>query len=252
MLRTPLAVALVAAALLPASAAMVGTAHAAAPRTQHLRPLARKVKATGTMTFSDAFSTLPLDTPWADGSVHGPWLANYDGYGTTEIADVNGSAVLSEQPETSTAPDETHAALVTSVPSFGDLTEVVKFVTVRQLRVGSPPNPWEEGWVLWHYTDDSHFYYVLLKPNGFELGKEDPSYPGGQRFLVTSATPTFPVGVPYTVTVTQVGGSISVAVDGKPLVSYTDTQSPYLTGHVGLYDEDAQVQFSSVSVSAAP
>lgn len=81
-------------------------------------------------------------------------------------------------------------------------------VTLKQLRNGdntpptpqnptSKPNPWEVGWLLWCFSPDPthpydpsptsnsnfRFYALCLKPNGWEVSKQDPSYKGGQRFL---------------------------------------------------------------------
>lgn len=197
--------------------------------------------------FTDGFATLPLGTGWTDGSVHGNWRSDYDGYGSTGTALDGATQVLSESPEASTSPSESHAALVTSVPTFGDLNATVSLRTVQQLRTPTP-NPWEVGWFLWHYTDDTHFYYLILKPNGWELGKEDPAYPGDQRFLATSAAPSFGVGSWHTVRVEQIGATITVWGDGEQLTSFTDTQRPYLSGAVGLYDEDATVHFTHLAV----
>lgn len=61
----------------------------------------------------------------------------------------------------------------------------------------SKPNPWEVGWLLWCFSPDPthpydpsptsnsnfRFYALCLKPNGWEVSKQDPSYRGGQRFL---------------------------------------------------------------------
>ena len=61
----------------------------------------------------------------------------------------------------------------------------------------SRPNPWEVGWLLWCFSPDPthpydpsptsnsnfRFYALTLKPNGWEVSKQDPSYKGGQRFL---------------------------------------------------------------------
>lgn len=61
----------------------------------------------------------------------------------------------------------------------------------------SEPNPWEVGWLLWCFSPDPthpydpsptsnsnfRFYALTLKPNGWEVSKQDPSYKGGQRFL---------------------------------------------------------------------
>ena len=81
-------------------------------------------------------------------------------------------------------------------------------VTLKQLRnkdntpptpnnPTSEPNPWEVGWLLWCFSPDPthpydpsptsnsnfRFYALTLKPNGWEVSKQDPSYKGGQRFL---------------------------------------------------------------------
>ena len=156
--------------------------------------------------------------------------------------------MLTESPKVSTSPGETHATLVTSTKSFGDLDWTVRVRTVSQLRLPTP-NPWEVGWALWHYTDDTHFYYVALKPNGWELGKEDPAYPGAQRYLRTGSSPTYAVGSWHTVRMRQVGNVITAWADGVQIASFTDTERPYSTGSVGLYDEDSLTHFDDVTVS---
>lgn len=85
-------------------------------------------------------------------------------------------------------------------------------VTIAQLRnkdntpptpqnPDSRPNPWEVGWLLWCFSPDPthsydpsptsnsnfRFYALCLKPNGWEVSKQDPSYKGGQRFLKSNA-----------------------------------------------------------------
>src|SRR5438034_1168735 len=82
-------------------------------------------------------------------------------------------------------------ALVLSRDTWRDLVAEIRLRTDRQLR-RPDPNPWEVGWILWHYTSDQRFYYIALKPNGWELGKADPGYPGDQRFLATAPHPVFP------------------------------------------------------------
>lgn len=193
----------------------------------------------------DDFGSYPA-TAWQPGEPHGPWGVVWTGYGS--VSPVAGAG-LRLQPAVATAPAETHSALVTSSTPLGDVDVTWTYRTVSQLRTGSAPNPWEAGWVLWHYADGTHFYYVLLKPNGWELGKEDPAYPGAQRFLATGEG-SFPIGQTYTVNVRQQGATISVSVDGAPLVVYTDTERPYLAGTIGLYDEDSTTDFSRVTARA--
>lgn len=98
-------------------------------------------------------------------------------------------------------------------PAYHDRLQVVysfsaNIVTTAQLRSpdntpptpqnpDSKPNPWEVGWLLWCFSPDPthpydpsptsnsnfRFYALCLKPNGWEVSKQDPSYKGGQRFL---------------------------------------------------------------------
>jgi hypothetical protein len=201
--------------------------------------------------FVDDFSSMPTDVCLPDGTGIGAWTFVFDGYGCTGFVASNGNTMLVEQPMASVSPGETHGALVIGPSTSGDLTLEVATATTRQLRTGSAPNPWEVGWVLWQYTDTAHFYYVALKPNGWELGKADPAYPGSQRFLDTGSWPTFPVGPWYRVRVTQTGSTVEVFVDDFLITSFTDTERPYTAGRLGLYTEDAAVSFDNVAVTTS-
>ena len=197
---------------------------------------------------SETWGELPLAVIWLDGTAVGNWLARYNGYGTTQVvSSADGIRSLELAPRASTAAAETHAGLVLSSQRFGDLDATVALQTVAQLR--SPqPNAWEMGWVLWHYQDDGHFYYLVLKPNGWELGKEDPAYPDSQRFLATGDHPVFPVGTWNVVQVTQRGSTMSAYANGVLLTTFEDVERPYLEGALGLYCEDSHVRFGTVSV----
>jgi hypothetical protein len=203
---------------------------------------------TQAVLLADNFAGVPRNQPLPDGSVHGTWRSDFHGYGTTQVTEEDGQVVLSQQPQTSTHPDETHASMVSTTQSFGDMELDVSTRTVRQLRQGEP-NPWETSWVTWHQTDNQHAYYLALKTNGWELGKLDPSYPGGQRFLATGNDPAFPVGTWNDVKVRQQGATMHVQVNGRDLATFTDQERPYLSGSVGLYNEDAHVQFKNVVVT---
>lgn len=110
-------------------------------------------------------------------------------------------------PVPSTDPDPAEHDRLQAVYSFS-----ANIVTTAQLRSpdntpptpqnpDSEPNPWEVGWLLWCFspdpthpydpspTDNSNFrfYALCLKPNGWEVSKQDPSYKGGQRFLKSNA-----------------------------------------------------------------
>jgi len=179
-----------------------------------------------------------------------PWRLAYSGFGHAWSSTRRGVTRITLQPARPARRTQTHAALVLSRGTWRDFAAEIRLRTNRQLR-RPHPNPWEVGWILWHYTSDHRFYYLALKPNGWELGKADPGYPGGQRFLATATHPVFPPGRWYTITVRQRGDGIVMAVDGRRLVRFTDTQDPYPSGRVGLYTEDASVTFQPVTVAPA-
>jgi hypothetical protein len=204
----------------------------------------------GTPLFHDDFESLPLGVGWVDNSVHGNWTCIYNCPGTGIEQD--GSRVLTESPPRSTSPEETHGSSVLTNTSFGDFDMTVRAKTVEQLRTGSPPNNWEIAWVLWHHQDRWNSYYVVLKPQGWEVGKAIycegcPWDNQGQVFLATGSSPSFPIGRWYDVRIRQVGATISVYADGVHLTTFTDS-SPILSGKIGLYNEDAHVHFDDVTI----
>ncbi|MEP6779555.1 MAG: hypothetical protein ABJC26_06665 [Gemmatimonadaceae bacterium] len=192
------------------------------------------------------------DTPTkqclTEGDSLGAWNLRFSGHGCTQITPDVGGASLSMQPAAASGSSETHAPLLLG-PEYGDkFLMTARVETVQQLRRNSEPNAWEVAWVLWQYQDDEHFYYFIPKPNGWELGKRDPAYSGGQRFLATGTDQKFPVGHAYNVQIANRGNAITVTVDGVVLATVTDTERPYLTGRVALYSEDAEIKVHQVSV----
>lgn len=195
---------------------------------------------------AETFEALPTGRTWTDGSVHGQWTDVFNGYGTAGIESA-GDLVLALSPKAATSAGETHAALAVSSTAFQDPDLAIQVKTVSQLRTGSAANAWETAWLLWNYTDNTHFYYLALKPNGLEIGKEDPAYPGNQRFLVTTSTP-YSVGRWYNIRVKHVGSTFTVWVDGVQVAQFTDSERPYSGGALGLYTEDAYAQFNNITV----
>lgn len=179
------------------------------------------------------------------------WHVAYNGYGHVSARTHGGAVRLTLKPARAESRATTHAALVVSASGWSDFTAEIRVRTNYQLR-RPHPNPWEVGWILWHYLSNQHFYYIALKPNGWELGKEDPRYPGHQRFLATGDSPTFPPSRWYDVRIRQRGDVIAVDVDGGRLVHFVDTKHPYLAGLIGLYVEDASATFQPVAVSKIP
>jgi hypothetical protein len=184
------------------------------------------------------------DTPvlWAEGSEQGPWHVVYTGAGT--VTKQGRTVTLSPRPSRQT--DETHAALVVSTAQYGDLTYRLSMRTRKQLREPDP-NPWETAWAVWRYTDNTHFYYLVLKPDGWELGKADPSCPGRQCFLATGRG-SYRVQDWHRVEVRQSGATMAVRVNDEPLVTYTDRRGPHPRGSAGFYTEDAEAEYKDISV----
>jgi hypothetical protein len=161
---------------------------------------------------------------------------------------------------------------VVSTNNIGNFDETVELRTLAQLRdeavpagSRSAPNAWEVAWFGWHFTrvsSDNSFYYVVLKPSGFELGKVDQTLrnpdtsfilPGGQRFLYTDSTP-YPIGQWYTLRVKQAGAAIDVWVDDIFITTFTDgpaspgwnaAESVLTSGAWAYYHEDARVEFDN-------
>ena len=184
----------------------------------------------------------PSARPWAEGADNGVWHTVFTGNGVVDATD---STTISLAPQAA-AGTSTHSALVVSGGSYRDLDVTIRLRTTAQLRQPEP-NPWEVGWLLWHYTDHAHFYYVALKSVGWEVGKEDPAYPGSQRFLATGPQPFHP-GQWYDVRVRQAVDTVTVWADGVLLTTVSDTENPYPAGKIGLYSEDAVAQFRPLRI----
>jgi GH18 family chitinase len=202
--------------------------------------------------FINNFSSYTLNTCFIDGSTFGPWTSAFSGYGCTQVGTTGGKFWLDEAPAVSTAAALTHSALVLGPAFAAPITFSVNVYTNSQLRQNSAPNPWEVGWVIWDYADNNHFYSFMLQPNGWELNKEDPAYPGNQRFLASGTSPVFPIGAWYIVKIVQTQNVITVYVNGELITTFTDTQTPYTTGSIGLYDEDSDVRFENIAVDVPP
>ncbi|WP_219975906.1 family 16 glycoside hydrolase [Rubrobacter xylanophilus] len=204
--------------------------------------------------FRDDFSSYAAGE-WPEGSLQEGWRVVYNGYGEVGVTRWGRHY---QWPAVATAAAETHASLVVSRRKFSGVDLTLRQKTVRHLRRGSEPNPWEVAWVLWGYRSDTRFYYFILKPNGIELGKAHPGYPGAQRFLYTASSPRLSLGEWNRIRVRQVGRTIDVWVDGVLVVDrFVDTpgpagDGPYLEGSVGMYTEDAHTLFDDVRARPAP
>jgi len=155
--------------------------------------------------------------------------------------------VLVLSPGAADSPDATHSALLVTRESYsGGISFAGRVRTVKQLRTGSLPNPWECAWLVWNYQDAQHFYYVALKPAGWEIGKRDPAYPGGQRFLA-SGDDAFPLGAWHDFLIVQGDASFAIQLNGVEVASLADSERPLTSGRLGLYTEDAEVELGAVT-----
>lgn len=133
-------------------------------------------------------------------------------------------------------PPRKHAALEVSRRSFSNrcLDVRTRVIVREQLRAGSAPNPWETAWLVWDYLDNEHFSYLAIKTNGWELGKRDPAYSGGQRFLATGDAPATAAGqwrnahIKRTASADGLRSTIRAFVGGVNIATFGDTEQPVL------------------------
>jgi 1,2-diacylglycerol 3-beta-glucosyltransferase len=179
------------------------------------------------------------------------WYSVFNGYGTNAVTGSGDQQVITLAPARARTLHDTHAALVLGRAWYHDFVVTANVRTIRQLRRGAAgrPNPWEVGWVVWHYTSNQHFYALTLEQRGWLLSKQDPKYPGGERFLASGELPRFPLGITHRVRIAQIGNRITVSADGHVLTQFTDTQRPYLSGAFGFYSEDAVASLGHIRLS---
>jgi hypothetical protein len=142
---------------------------------------------------------------------------------------------------------ETHSALVVTRKTWRDATISFRTINQKQLRLNDAPNTWECPWVMFRFKDLENYYWFMLKPNGFELGKKQGS--DTQHFLVTGDQPNQAVGEWKRIRLVVQGARIQAFVDGTRIFDYTDPNPLLGLGSVGLYEEDAQVRFDSLAIS---
>lgn len=203
----------------------------------------------GTRSFVDDFTSRGAGECVPDHGHIGRWSVLSTGFGCVRSAEVDGREWLEASTNRSSSPSQTHAFLVTGPRAAAPLTFSARLNTVEQNRDGSPPNDWETAWLVWNFKDRRHFYYFVAKPAGWELGKRDPAYRGGQRFLADGKSPAFPLRSWASIKITQTAGHrIRVYADGKLVSEFTDLERPYNAGKIGLYGEDCFARFDDVSV----
>jgi hypothetical protein len=181
-------------------------------------------------------------------SVHYDWA--HDGlsgwtrwWGSATRAGGDALVLASPRPRVAS---ETHSSLVTTRRTWSNFTVTTTLRPLHPLRVGDPPNAWETGWLMFRFTDLGDYYWFVVKPNGWELGKKQGS--DQQIFLATGDRPQLGFGATARLRVGATGARIAVDVDGRRVVDFVDPH-PLRSGAVGLYEEDAQVRWGPVGVT---
>ncbi|MDP9015726.1 MAG: DUF1080 domain-containing protein [Thermoproteota archaeon] len=195
-------------------------------------------------------------------SPNGKWFNKYNGFGASGTVIVSpltttatNNTVFFEGPKSSTNPNETHAALTLTTQTYEDVEMQLRVKTNEQLRQNSTPNPWEVAWIMWRFQDDWHHYYFIFKPNGVELGKkQNENQAEEQIFLYTANEPELKINEWNTWHIKMSGNHIEIwlkMADGswQKVVDYHDNAPILGPGNIGLYTEDAHVQFDDVYIA---
>lgn len=216
-------------------------------------PASAATKASNKSLINEQFGSLDSGATWTDGQTLGRWQVVFAGYGAVSKPATRPHS-LRLSPARAQSAEETHAALVVSRRSFSNrcLDVRTRVIVREQLRAGSAPNPWETAWLVWDYLDNEHFSYLAIKTNGWELGKRDPAYSGGQRFLATGDAPATAAGqwrnahIKRTASADGLRSTIRAFVGGVNIATFGDTERPYFSGKLGMYVEDATADFDKI------
>jgi 3-keto-disaccharide hydrolase/F5/8 type C domain len=192
-------------------------------------------------------------------SPNGKWKVAYTGFGSVGVqqAATTGNHYFFEQPKTAISQSETHASLVSTAQQYSNFEMDLDMKTVAQLRQNSPPNTWETAWVFWHYTDEFHYYALALKTNGLQIEKKDNDNhdDSAEIYLLDTPSPNVKLGQWQHLKIIHEGSStphIQVWVDGAKVADFVDDQpassAKLSSGYMGLYNEDAKVNFDNVNI----
>lgn len=199
-------------------------------------------------------------------SPDGKWYCKFksEGYAQTKTSlapTTNNTKVMFLQPRalqfTNVAGDysDTRSVLVMSTKKAKDFEVELDIRTISQNR--KPPNNWETAWLLFKTVDDNHSYYVVVKNQGCELGKEDRTLDPTreQIFLQTKSGPSITLGKWAHWKLRILGINIKFWVDNVLVFDVNDSKiSTKLRDSVGncvcLYCEDAAVEFDNVKVTS--
>ena len=209
---------------------------------------AQKTKQVNQIIQSDDFSSYPQGAEYRDNASFGKWNVLFTGYGKAKIVPNGGAGnALELAPIVHTGPTDTSSIMVVGSPVGDTFTYSGKISTQEQLRTGATPNAWETAWIVWNHTDNDHYYYFVARANGWELGKRDPRYTNGQRFMATGSE-SWPLTSTKDFKISKKNNTIQVDINGQTIATVVDNENPYNSGRVGIYSEDARVLADDIVV----
>jgi hypothetical protein len=193
----------------------------------------------------DSFASPYTLTP-SFNSPNGKWFGVWNGGGSFGVAQYEGKNVFYEQASPVTSPADSQSSLALSTQQFKNFNLSLDVNTNKQTRLNSPPNHWEVAWVIWHWNDNTHFNYFVVKTNGAETGKYDGGVnPVDQKILYSNDQPTAQIGKWMHWDITVNGKYVVVKVDGAEVFQFSD-ESSFSDGQIGLYCEDSVANFDDV------
>lgn len=197
---------------------------------------------------SDDFSGYNRGTEYTDGDKFGDWNVVFTGYGKARVVEgASGGNALELAPMAHSGPTDTSSIMLTGAAVGDTFTYRGKVSTKEQLRTGATPNAWETAWVVWNHTDNEHYYYFVARENGWELGKRDPKYTGGQRFMATGEK-SWPLNSEKEFEILKTNNTVQIKINGEIITTIVDDENPYNSGNIGMYAEDSRIVMSEINV----
>ena len=206
--------------------------------------------ACATMLYDD-FDSYPKGR-WREGTTHGNWLVSYDSNPCGRVGMLGARGVYVADLSNC---ERLRATKTRSLRTFSNpLVLKMRFRIVQKTLQGR--KGWHTVWVGWHHTGDNRWNNLILKANGWELGKFHPGCPPGgsnrnQCYMATGTKPRFADGRWHTARIEQkvnADGSQTIRAygDGRLLASVRDRRRLNTKGHVLLYNEGSVAQFDYV------
>lgn len=214
----------------------------------------------------DDFNAATYNFTEGGSSPNGLWTNSFLSGGTsgTRFASSVNSNVMYQYPAVATAPEQTYSTVNLTTSTWENFELSVRVKTIQQLRQNSAPNNWERAWIFFRIIDNDHGYYFAMKNSGCEIGREDQ---GIEQIYLATPAESFPVGYWNTVRIRCTSDKVNdrvlikVWVDNQLVADISDdaqlTVTPpssnmFAAGKIGVYNEDAEVEFDDLRVMSIP